>query len=224
MCGRFELHSAFEVIARIFGLSGGMTAMPTGYNIAPGRDIAVIVNDGGQNRLGLCRWGFVPSWSRELNDGYKMINARAETVAEKPSFKQAFLQHRCLVVADGFYEWKNEGGKKRPIYAHLKSGEPFGMAGLFNHWTSPDGRRVCTTTIITTGANAALAPVHDRMPVIVARDAYDLWLDPAEHDAEKLRKLLKPCPDGDLELYEVSTKVNSPKLDSKELIERLRAT
>lgn len=120
MCGRFELHSAFEIIARLFGLTGDSFTMPTGYNIAPGRDIAVIVNEGGKNNLAACRWGFVSSRGKDLKEGYKMSNARAETVAEKPSFRQAFSRHRCLVVADGFYEWKSEGGKKRPFYIHEK--------------------------------------------------------------------------------------------------------
>jgi putative SOS response-associated peptidase YedK len=222
MCGRFELHSAFEIIAKLFGLTGETFAVPTGYNIAPGRDIAIVVKVGGQNRLTLCRWGFVPSWSKELNDGYKMINARAETVAEKPSFKKAFRHHRCLVVADGFYEWKKSGAKKQPVYVHLKSGEPFGMAGLFNHWTSPEGKQVCTTTIITTDANETLKPVHDRMPVIVSRDAARVWLDPAVQETETLLPVLKPFPDREMELYEVSTKVNSPTNDSKELIERMK--
>jgi putative SOS response-associated peptidase YedK len=223
MCGRFELHSAFEIIAKLFGLSGGSFAMPMGYNIAPGQDIAIVVNEDGANRLSACRWGFVPPWGKELNDGYKMINARAETVAEKPSFRQAFSRHRCLVVADGFYEWKSEGGKKRPFYVHLKSGEPFGMAGLYNLWTAPDGKQVCTTTIITTGANKTLEPIHDRMPVITPPGKYDLWLDPGVHEKEKLLPILTPYPDKEMELYEVSTKVNSPKNDSKENIERIRS-
>jgi len=221
MCGRFELHSAFEIIARLFGLSGEARIVPTGYNIAPGRDIAIIVNDGGTNRITTCRWGFVPSWGKDLSDGYKMINARAETVAEKPSFRQAFVRHRCLVVADGFYEWKTEGEKKKPVYVHLKSGRPFGMAGLYNLWTSPEGEQVCTGTIITTDANESLKPVHDRMPVIAPPDKYDLWLDPDVHEKEKLLPILKPYPDEELELYEVSTRVNSPKNDSAENIEKI---
>jgi len=221
MCGRFELHSAFEIIAKIFGLEGKAFMMPAGYNISPGRDIAIVVNDGGAKKLSTCRWGFVPSWSKELNDGYKMINARAETVAEKPSFRQAFGRHRCIVVADGFYEWKSEGGRKRPFYIHQRDGKPFGMAGLYNTWTSPEGNQVCTTTIITTEANEAVRPIHDRMPVIMQPSAYDLWLDPAVHEKEKLLPMLKPYPDKELELYEVSTKVNSPKNDSNENIERL---
>jgi putative SOS response-associated peptidase YedK len=221
MCGRFELHSAFEIIAKLFGLTGGIFTMPTGYNIAPGQDIAIIMNEGGQNRLSLCRWGFVPSWCKELNEGYKMINARAETIAEKPSFREAFNKHRCLVVADGFYEWKHEDGKKRPFYIHRRDGRPFGMAGLYNLWTLPEGGQVCTSTIITTDANEVLAPIHDRMPVILGMDEADLWLDPAIHEKDKLLPMLKPCPDDELELYEVSINVNSPKNDSRENIQRM---
>jgi len=195
--------------------------MPTGYNIAPGQDIAIIVNESGQNRLSLCRWGFVPSWCKELNVGYKMINARAETVAEKPSFREAFSRYRCLVVADGFYEWKHEGGKKRPFYIHRRDGKPFGMAGLYNLWTSPEGSQVCTGTIITTDANDVLAPIHDRMPVILSLDETGRWLDPAIHEKDKLLPMLKSCPVDDLELYEVSASVNSPKNDSEENIKRL---
>jgi putative SOS response-associated peptidase YedK len=221
MCGRFELHSAFEIIARLFGLSGGFFAMPKSLNIAPGRDIAIIVKEGGQNRLALCRWGFMPSWCRDLSDGYKMINARAETVAEKPSFREAFGRQRCLIVADGFYEWKNEGGKKLPFYVHRRDGRPFGMAGLFNLWTSPEGEQVCTSTVITTGANGTLMPIHDRMPAIMPADKADLWLDPGVHETEKLLSILRPYPDDELELYEVTAKVNSPKNDGPENIEKI---
>jgi len=221
MCGRFELHSAFEIIARLFGLSGNIGMVPTGFNIAPGRDIAIIVKVGGKNEFAVCRWGFVPSWGKDLKDGYKMINARAETVAEKPSFQQAFSRHRCLVVADGFYEWKNDGGKKRPFYIHRRDGKPFGMAGLYNLWTSPEGKQICTGTIITTEANDIVRPLHDRMPAITPPDKFDLWLDPSIHEKEKLLPVLKPCPDDELELYEVSARVNSPKNDSAENIQRI---
>ncbi|MEK6745067.1 MAG: SOS response-associated peptidase [Nitrospirota bacterium] len=222
MCGRFELHSAFEIIAKLFGLAGGGFTLPASYNIAPGKDIAIIVSEGGTNRLAACRWGFVPSWGKDLKEGYKMINARAETVAEKPSFRQAFSRHRCLVVADGFYEWKIEGGKKRPYYIHRRDGKPFGMAGLCNLWTSPDGEQVCTSAIITTEANEIVRPIHDRMPVITSRDKVALWLDPSVHEKEKLLPLLKPYPDDEMELYEVSASVNSPKNDTVENIQRLK--
>jgi putative SOS response-associated peptidase YedK len=221
MCGRFELHSVFEIIARIFGLAGSASDFPPRYNIAPGQDIAIIVNEDGTKRLATCRWGLVPTSARDLKEGYRMINARAETVAEKPSFSQAFSRHRCLIVADGFYEWKSEGGKKKPVYVHLKNGMPFGMAGLYNLWTSPEGEQVCTGTIITTDANETLRPIHDRMPAIAPLDKIDLWLDPRVHEKEKLLPMLKPFPDKELELYEVSTSVNSPKNDSAENIDRL---
>jgi len=221
MCGRFELHSAFEIIAKFFGLTGGSFTMPTSYNISPGNDIAIIVSEDGENRLTVCRWGFVPSWGKDLKDGYKMINARAETVAEKPSFRQAFSRHRCLVVADGFYEWKNEDGKKRPYYIHRRDGKPFGMAGLFNRWTSPEGEKVCTSAIITTAANGIVSPIHERMPVIAPLEKAAFWLDPSVHEKERLLPLLEPCPDDAIEAYEVSTRVNSPKNDSEELIKRL---
>jgi putative SOS response-associated peptidase YedK len=221
MCGRFELHSAFEIIARIFGLSGNIGMVPTGFNIAPGRDIAIIVKVGGKNEIAVCRWGFVPAWGKDLKEGHKMINARAETVAEKPSFCQAFSRHRCLVVADGFYEWKNEGGKRVPFYIHRRDGKPFGMAGLYNLWTSPEGNQVCTSTIITTEANGIVRPFHDRMPAITPPDKFDLWLDPSLHEKEKLLPVLKPCPDDEIELYEVSARVNSPKNGSAENIERI---
>ena len=221
MCGRFELHSAFEIIARLFGLTGGLITVPMGYNIAPGTDIAVITNEGDGNRLGLCRWGFVPSWGKDLKEGYKMINARAETVAEKPSFCRDFSRHRCLVVADGFYEWKKVGAKKVPFYIHRRDGEPFGMVGICNQWVSPQGEQVCTSAIITTSANEVVAPLHDRMPVILRRDATAIWLDPAVREKEKLLPVLKPCPADELELYEVSSAVNSPKNDTQENIQRI---
>jgi putative SOS response-associated peptidase YedK len=150
-----------------------------------------------------------------------MINARAETVAEKPSFRQAFSRHRCLVVADGFYEWKQDGGKKRPFYIHRRDGKPFGMAGLYNLWTSPEGEQICTSTIITPGANGIIRPIHDRMPVIAPPDKVDLWLDLTVHEKEKLLTVLKPYPDDEIELYEVSARVNSPKNDSAENIQRI---
>ncbi len=139
MCGRFVLYSSFETIARVFGLLDRDALPAPSYNIAPGREIAIIVNRGGRKRLEACRWGFVPAWGKDLREGHKMINARAETVALKPSFREAFLQSRCLVVADGFYEWRNERGKRKPVYVKLRSGSPFGIAGLCNLWTSPEG-------------------------------------------------------------------------------------
>jgi putative SOS response-associated peptidase YedK len=219
MCGRFVLFSSFEVIAQVFGLGAAGALPAASYNVSPGRDVAMVLNDGGGNRLASCIWGFVPPWGKDLKEGHKMINARAETIAEKPSFREAFSSHRCLIVADGFYEWKSVQGKKLPVYVRLRSGRPFGMVGLYNPWTSPEGNRVCTCTIITTEANDLLRPFHDRMPVIAQAELMDLWLDPSVREKEKLLPLLKPRPEQDLELYEVSLRVNSPKNDSPENIE-----
>jgi len=214
------LQSAVEIISQLFRLGRVDVSLAPRYNIAPGQDIAIVLEEGGTRSLVSCRWGFLPSWAKDPSEGHKMINARAETVAEKPSFRQSFLRHRCLVVADGFYEWKTEGGKKTPVYVHFKGGKPMGFAGLFNRWTGPDGRQLCTTTIITTEANSLLRPVHDRMPVIASPDKYDLWLSPGMQDRERLQSVLTPCPPALLEMYGVTSKVNSPKNDSAENIER----
>jgi putative SOS response-associated peptidase YedK len=220
MCGRFVLQSAVEIISRIFKLGRIDAALTPRYNIAPSQEIAIVVEEGGMRRLAACRWGLVPDWAGDLSEGHKMINARAETIAEKPSYRQCFLLRRCLVVADGFYEWKREGGRKRPVYVRLKNGEPMGFAGLYNPWTGPDGKQVCTCTIITTGANDLLRPVHDRMPVIALPDWYDLWLSPGVRDRDRLLPVLKPCPSDILEMYEVSSRVNSPKNEGPENIEK----
>jgi putative SOS response-associated peptidase YedK len=186
--------------------------------VAPGQDIIIVVKEEGKNKLASCRWGFVPSWSKDMSAGYKMINARAETVAEKPSFRDAFLKQRCLVVADGFYEWRKDGTIKRPMYIHLKSGEPLGFAGLYNTWTSPEGKSIRTCTIITTDANEILKPIHDRMPVIIPGSDYRLWLDPSVHDKEILLPILKPYPSSEMEGYPATPKVNSVKFNDPENI------
>jgi len=220
MCGRFEIHSAIDLIAKIFGIHEWDIEYSPSYNIAPSQDILLVVNDG-KRRLVKSRWGFVPSWSKDVTAGYKMINARAESVADKPSFRQAFQNQRCLVVADGFYEWKKEGTTKRPFYIRLKSGKPIGFAGLYNVWKSPEGEQICTSTIITTDANELLQPLHDRMPVITSPDKYDLWLDPTIHDKALLQAVLKPYASEALDTYEVTSKVNSPKNNSPENIQKM---
>lgn len=220
MCGRFEIHSAIKLIAEIFGISEWEIEYSPSYNIAPSQDILLVVNDG-KRRLVKSRWGFVPSWSKELSAGYKMINARAESVADKPSFREAFQNRRCLVVADGFYEWKKEGTTKRPFYIRLKSGKPIGFAGLYSVWKSPEGEQICTSTIITTNANEIVLPLHDRMPVIASPDEYGLWLDPNIHDKAILQKILKSYPSEELDVYEVTPKVNSPKNNAPENIQKI---
>jgi putative SOS response-associated peptidase YedK len=171
----------------------------------------VIINDEGIRQLIQCKWGFIPTWAKDSSIGYSMINARSETVARKQAFRSAFKKKRCLVIADGFYEWRAEGKKKSPMYIRLKSGECFGFAGLYNIWTSPDGNQICTCTIITTEANETLKPIHDRMPVILPRDKEDFWLNPANEEKEQLLGILKPYPSEELLAFEVSTDVNSPQ-------------
>jgi putative SOS response-associated peptidase YedK len=216
MCGRFVRNSPVSAVARRFRVQ--QTSSPVlapSYNIAPSKEI-IIVNDQGARQLVLCRWGFVPFWAKDLSIGDRMINARAETVATKPAFRSAFRKNRCLVVADGFYEWQKQGRKKYPFYIRLKSGRPFGFAGLYSAWTSPTGDRVCTCTIITTEANEVLKPIHDRMPVILPEEKEDLWLDPSLTEEAILLPLLTPYPAEEMEAFEVSTRVNSPSNDSQD--------
>jgi putative SOS response-associated peptidase YedK len=218
MCGRFVLCSPVEDIVNEFHIDTTSFTYNPSYNIAPTQNI-VIIKKNAIKVLTNCRWGFLPSWAKDPAAGNKMINARSETVAEKPSFRKAFKNQRCLIVADGFYEWKKEGKKKVPFFIRLKSRKPFGLAGLYNLWTSPEGEEICTGAIITTEANEVLSSVHNRMPVILTRDRYDPWLDPKNQDTEKLLSLLKPCESGEIEFYTVSTKVNSPSFNAKENVE-----
>ena len=220
MCGRFEIHSAMELIAQIFGINEWEIDYRPNYNVAPSQDILLVKNEG-KRRLVRSRWGFVPSWSKDLASGYKMINARAETLAEKRSFKTAFEKQRCLVVADGFFEWKKEGAVKKPYYIRLKSGKPFGFAGLYNVWTSPDGEKITTSTIITTDANELLQPIHNRMPVITPVDKYDEWLDPSINDKDILTPILKPFPSDEMEFYRVTSKMSSVKNNNPENIKQM---
>ena len=223
MCGRFEIHTAIEIIASIFGINPEdvMIDFKPNYNVAPTNEVPVIIVMDGKKRLMQYRWGLIPSWAKEEKMAFSMINARAETVAEKPAFKDAFKKQRCLVIADGFYEWQAIGKVKKPVYVHLKSGQPMAFAGLYSNWTSPEGKQINTCTIIVTNANELLAPIHDRMPVILKPDGQDKWLDPTLQDTASLHSLLQPYPSEELELYEVSQKVNSVKNNAAELIQRI---
>lgn len=218
MCGRFVRSSPIVLIAKEFGISKASIAIAPSYNIAPAQDILIICHEG-EKQLVSCNWGFIPSWAKDPSTGHKaIINARAETVASKPMFRSVFKKHRCLVIADGFYEWQKAEKSKVPFYIRLRSGRPFGFAGLYSHWTSPEGKTLCTCTIITTAANELIELIHDRMPVIIPKDREDLWLDPEMHDPVKLLDLLKPYPSEEMEMYQVSTKVNIPAFKSHEAI------
>lgn len=193
MCGRFLLLTDLSRIVQSFDIQEVSGEWQPGSDISPGRMIAAVVRDE-VNRLVHFQWGLVPSWAKDPAMGNMLINARAETVAEKPAFRQAFRQRRCLIVADGFYEWKTDGRKKTPMRFGLKSGEPFGFAGLFETWLSPQKTPLHTCTMITTAANALVGPVHDRMPVMVPKAAEAAWLDPDNQDTPGLLAMLKPYP------------------------------
>jgi putative SOS response-associated peptidase YedK len=220
MCGRFTRSQSIPAIAEEFGAQPVLWDLEPSYNIAPTQKVAVIITDG-VKRLVPVRWGLVPSWAKDPSIGSKMINARAETITEKASYRRAFKKRRCLVVADGFYEWQTTGGARRPMYIRLKSGKPFGFAGLYEVWKSPEGEEVTTCTIITTEANEFMKPIHERMPVIIPREHQDNWLDPTIEDHTTLLELLKSNPATEMEAYPVSKRVNSPSNNSPECVKRL---
>jgi putative SOS response-associated peptidase YedK len=194
MCGRFVLITDLSVIARDFDVPDVSVVFSPSRNISPGRHIPVVISSGHGNILTSYLWGLIPFWAKDPSIGAKLINARAETVMQKPSFKNAVVKRRCLIPADGFYEWRKTENKKVPYLFALKSGLPFAFAGLYEKWMAPDHKPVETCTIITTAANEIVQPIHDRMPVIVPKDAHDLWLNPEIHDLSKLQEILKPYP------------------------------
>lgn len=194
-------------------------AFPPRYNIAPSQPVPVVIREGGERRFLLVRWGLVPSWAKEMPQSL-LINARAETIAEKPSFRGAFRHRRALMPADGFYEWKAEGrGPKQPYFIRRRDGAPFAMAALWEHWMDPHGSELDTCAAVTAEANATLMPIHHRMPVILPEKDWDLWLDPAATEKELLA-LLRPAPDDLLEAIPVSTRINRAANDDPSLIER----
>jgi putative SOS response-associated peptidase YedK len=213
MCGRFSLNAAEAELRRLFGYDGPPLNLAPRYNIAPTQTTPVIaIGREGGRALVVMRWGLVPSWAKDLKIGAKLINARADTVAQKPSFRAAFAKRRCLVPADGFYEWQAaEGGRKQPYRIHRPDGAPFAFAGLWEQWQGPDGR-VLSFTIVTTEANARLRPIHARMPVILAAPDYEAWLDPAA-PREAAQALLRPLPDDGLVAEPIGPRANNVKND-----------
>lgn len=223
MCGRFTLFSTFETIMERFHIESAFDEMDyqISYNIAPSQRIVAVINDGSKNRLGYLRWGLIPSWAKDEKIGYKLINARSETLAEKPSFRKAYQNKRCLIVADSYYEWKQTPERKIPMLIKMKSGEPFGMAGLWEGWKSPEGQTIYTCTIITTSSNELTSSIHERMPVILNKKDEQKWLDPSIHDSHLLNQYLRPFSSELMETFEVSTEANSPKNNSERLIQRI---
>jgi putative SOS response-associated peptidase YedK len=222
MCGRFTRTQSVEAIAAEFGVEQVSDDLGPSYNIAPTQKVAVVITDG-IKQLVSARWGLVPSWAKDPSVGNKMINARAETITEKASYRTAFKKRRCLVVADGFYEWQNLGDSKRPVYVRLKTGKPFGFAGLYEVWKAPEGTDLMTCTIITTEANELMKPIHERMPVIIPREQRDNWLDPTAGDQRRLLEMLRPYPAAEMEAYPVSKHVNAPGNNSPLCIKSLAA-
>jgi putative SOS response-associated peptidase YedK len=218
MCGRYELHASPAAIALAFGLEHPPQIHPR-YNVAPMQHVPIVrVGANGARELVQVRWGLVPRWAKDPSIGAKMINARGETVATKASFGTAYRRHRCLLPADGFYEWMATAHGKQPVRVAMQDDAVFGLAGLYERWLSPDGEPLDTCTILTTEANGLLRSVHDRMPVIVSPREYERWLDPAEPDPADV---IAPYPAEGMRFHTVSKRVNSVKNDDASCIEAL---
>ncbi|KYD15716.1 SOS response-associated peptidase [Geobacillus sp. 44B] len=217
MCGRFSLTVDIVQLQALFRFVY-IGTFPPRFNIAPSQEVLTVVQENGIRIGKMMKWGLVPSWANDPKIGWKMINARAETVDEKASFRHALKRRRCLILADGFYEWKKEGAKKIPYRFTLRNGEPFAFAGLWERWDK-QGEPLYTCTIITTTANELVSTIHERMPVILPPERQEAWLDPRLDDSDYVKSLLQPYPAEEMKMYEVSTIVNSPKNDVMECIE-----
>lgn len=222
MCGRFLLSVDAEMLREAFPQFRFPATYAPRYNIAPGQPVLVVPNDGTEEGT-FFLWGLIPSWAKDPSIGNRLINARAETLAQKPSFRAAYRYRRCLILADGFYEWRKLPGKrmKIPYLVRLKSGQPFAFAGLWEEWHAPDGSQVRTCTIITTRPNELVARIHNRMPVILSPDAYATWLSTHPQSPPTLRSLLTPYPAEEMEAYAVSRRVNDARNEGPECIEPL---
>jgi putative SOS response-associated peptidase YedK len=219
MCGRFTASFEFREIKVRFRLQNDLPLLARRYNIAPLQEVPVIIQNGGVNQLKRMRWGLVPSWAPDRSIANRMINARAETISEKPSFRRLLERQRCLIPADGFYEWRREGNHKVPVWVHLKKKEPFAFAGLWDLWRDVEGETLHTFTIITTVPNALLRRIHNRMPVIFDPLQGRQWLDPrlSTRNAD-IAAVLGPFPSELMESYDVSPLVNKPEFDSLDCI------
>jgi putative SOS response-associated peptidase YedK len=223
MCGRFTLSQSAETISQAFHIEKVPDIAPQ-FNIAPTQMVATVLYqpESHKRELQHLRWGLIPSWAKDLSMGAKLINARAETLAEKPAFRSAYKRRRCIVIADGFYEWQQQAAKKQPFYFRLKDGKPFGFAGLWEQWESLSGEKINSCTIVTTDANELIQAHHHRMPVILFQKDYDVWLDPSVQNLETLQGLLQPLPAEAMVGYAVSTLVNNHKHNTPECIEPLK--
>jgi putative SOS response-associated peptidase YedK len=221
MCGRFVSASPPDEIAAYFGAERSEAMLEPSYNVAPTRDVYAVLEDGGVRHLDAFHWGLVPFWAKDPKIGSRMINARADSLAEKNAYKQAFRKRRCIIPADGFYEWQARPGEKRkqPYYVTRSDGERLAFAGLWEVWRGGDGEPLRSVTIITTDANDDMAPIHDRMPVILPESSWETWLDRAQDDLDLLGRFLVPAPPRLLTLRPVSTAVNNVRNDGPQLLD-----
>lgn len=223
MCGRFALSAKTSDIEKLIpGLKKTDNDLMPRYNIAPSQDIAVILNTE-PDELNFIRWGLIPFWAKEKSIGNKMINARSESITEKPSFKNSFRRRRCIIPATGFYEWQNIPGekKKQPYFVKMKSGGGFAFAGLWDEWKDPGNGKIRSAAIITTPANELMEPIHNRMPAILPREFIQTWLSDIPNGEKELLEALNPYPSDEMEAYKISTMINIPENEGKELIEKL---
>ncbi|MDQ7092741.1 SOS response-associated peptidase [Desulfosporosinus sp. PR] len=217
MCGRFSFVALVDIIERFRLIQFEFDFVPR-YNIAPSQPVPVVIRQDGKNSLHLFKWGLIPYWAKDASIGDKLINARAETLEEKPSFRGLLARKRCLIIADGFYEWKEEGRRKKPYRITLQDGKSFAFAGLWDSWLSPAGQTINSCTIITTTSNKLLEPIHHRMPVILPQDKESLWLDESVTYNQEIKELLRPFPAEQMVVHEVSTLINSSRYDGPECV------
>ena len=221
MCGRFTLSKPKKIKAKdLMVPQSEIDRLKERYNVAPSNQVAAIRNEK-ERHIEPIRWGLIPSWAKDEAIGSGMINARAETLAEKPSFKGLLHKHRCLILADGFYEWAKSVHGKQPYFIHLRSGEPFTFAGLWSHWKNPKAEEIKTCAIITCAPNPLMERIHNRMPMILGDEARDIWLDSKNEDSVILTGLLKPYAEDEMEAYPVSKIVNTPLNDSEACLKRV---
>jgi putative SOS response-associated peptidase YedK len=218
MCGRYTLRTPIDVLAEGFEIEEHPSSITPNYNVAPTQEVAAVVEEDEKRKLEMFHWGLIPSWAKDPAIGNKMINARAETAAEKPSFRSAFKKRRCLILADGFYEWRKTDDGKQPYYIKMQDDSPFAFAGLWETWDKY-GEEVRSGTIITTDANDLMTEIHHRMPVILHPENYEAWLDPGFDEKEALTSLLKPYPADAMEAYPVSRRVNKPSNNEPSVLE-----
>lgn len=216
MCGRYTLKTNIQTVAQVFNVAPTLETQPR-YNVAPTQEVVTVMQNG-QRHLAMMRWGLIPRWAKDAAIGSKMINLRADTLEEKPSFRRLLDNKRCLMVADGFFEWRQENGVKYPMYFTLKDDEPFAFAAVWDTWQNPQGEQIRSCSLITTEPNDLVAPIHNRMPVILPKGAYQEWLDTDVKDTTMLEQLLVPFPADQMAVRQVSRAINNPRVDDPSVL------